>query len=118
MIQVAAPYFQGSAGQQRVRQFDDLAAGVIRGLAAGEHATVAASMNQAGAWLNEAGVVNNTLQELIDIATSLGCAAAKPTGAGGGGCILVLLANEAADAQLVALRERLGGTKVCAVELS
>ena len=74
-------------------------------------------MKQAGAWLTEAGVVSDALTELINAATNLGCPAAKSTGAGGGGCVLALLNREHADAQLVALRELLGGTKVCAVEL-
>ncbi|MCX6105973.1 MAG: mevalonate kinase [Proteobacteria bacterium] len=117
MIQVAAPYFQGSLGEQRLAAFDSLAESTARGLTLGDQGIVAESMKQAGAWLTEAGVVSDALTELINAATNLGCPAAKSTGAGGGGCVLALLNREHADAQLVALRELLGGTKVCAVEL-
>jgi mevalonate kinase len=74
-------------------------------------------MNAAGAYLDEAGVVTDPLRAIITAAHEVGCLAAKPTGAGGGGCILALLSAAHGDAQIVALNERLGGTRVCAVEL-
>jgi len=117
MIQVAAPYFHGQEGERRVATFDQLAATVAAGLSQGAVADVAAAMTAAGAYLDEAGVVTDPLRSIITAAHEVGCLAAKPTGAGGGGCILALLSAAHGDAQIVALNERLGGTRVCAVEL-
>ena len=117
MIQVAAPYFQGERGAERLAAFDLVAGAVAEGLAQGSAGIVAEAMTQAGAWLAEAGVVNDPLAELVQVAREAGCLAAKPTGAGGGGCVLALLDDEQAEAQLATLRERLGATRVFGVEL-
>ncbi len=117
MIQVATPYFHGSAGERRIANFDQLAAEVIYGLTHGSTIEVAEAMTAAGAYLDEAGVVTDHLSEIIAAAKSVGCLAAKTTGAGGGGCVLALLSAEHGAAQVIALNERLGGTRVCAVEL-
>ncbi len=119
MIQVAAPYFQNSQhGEAHVAAFDRLAQQVIAGLGTGDQNQVADGMKEAGHRLDEAGVVSEPLRHLIKQSLAVGCVAAKPTGAGGGGCILALLDQSDADLQLTKLKERLSGTYVCAVELS
>ncbi|MBM4252974.1 MAG: hypothetical protein FJ146_13460 [Deltaproteobacteria bacterium] len=117
MIKVAAPYFQNSQGPERIAAFDALAEQVISGLRAGNQSLVAKGMEGAGRHLAAAGVVTEPLRTLIDQTLDVGCLAAKPTGAGGGGCILALLEPTQADSQLAKLKERLSGTYVCAVEL-
>lgn len=117
MIKVAAPYFQNSEGLERIAAFDALAQRVISGLGTGDQSLVANGMEEAGCHLAAAGVVTEPLRTLIDQTLDVGCLAAKPTGAGGGGCILALLDQKQADSQLAKLKERLSGTYVCSVEL-
>ena len=117
MIQAAAPYFTGVGGDGRLARFDEAALDVVYGLGTGDESHVADAMNRTGAWLTEAGIVNAEIAELIDSARTLGCLAAKPTGAGGGGCVIALLDSEKAEEQLRGLRCRLGAGRVYAVEL-
>lgn len=94
MIHVAAPYFSGVLGEKRVQVFDDLAGQVIAGLQKGAWQDVAAAMNEAQISLAATGVVNETLADIVArarAAEAAGVAAAKVTGAGGGGCVLCLL---------------------------
>jgi mevalonate kinase len=120
MIQVAAPYFQGEAGARRVERFNQLADLAVTGLTLGRPTAVAKAMSEAATYLTEAGVVNTPVQELIDLARAAGAQAAKPTGAGGGGCVLALLANDTvqADRQLAALAQKVGGGRVYGVEFA
>lgn len=120
MIQVAAPYFQGSAGEHRIERFNALADLAITGLTLGRPAALATAMNEASTYLSEAGVVNSAVQDLIDVARSSGTLAAKPTGAGGGGCVLALLAPDPvlADQQLATLANKVGASRVFGVELA
>jgi mevalonate kinase len=117
MVQAAAPYFRGQAGAQRLAAFDAAAGAVAAGLAAGRQEQVGAAMRDASAWLAEAGLVNRELAELIALATAAGAVATKPTGAGGGGCVLALLDHEQAEVQLAMLAKKLGPTRVYGVEL-
>ena len=120
MIQVAAPYFQGLGGAARVERFNALADLAISGLTSGCHADVSAAMNEAGVYLAEAGVVNKAVSELLETARAAGALAAKPTGAGGGGCVLALLEADPAraDRQLAVLSGQVGGGRVYGVELA
>lgn len=120
MIQVAAPYFQCPAGDARLERFNALADLAITGLTLGRPAALAAAMDEAGTYLDEAGVVNAAVRQVIEVARATGALAAKPTGAGGGGCVLVLLDPEPAraDRQLAELGERIGGDRVYGVELA
>jgi galactokinase/mevalonate kinase-like predicted kinase len=117
MIQAAAPYFQGLGGPARLHAFDGAAVAVAQGLATGDAPAVADAMRATGAWLAEAGIVNQELAELTQLAAEAGCLAAKPTGAGGGGCVLALLAPGRAAEQLATLSARIGATRVYAVDL-
>ncbi len=109
MIQVAAPYFKGEGGTARLERFDALAAMVAGGLAAGDRAPVAEAMNEAAEHLDAAGIVSDGMRELVSLARQHGALAAKPTGAGGGGCVLALLDARAPAAPMQALAERLKG---------
>jgi mevalonate kinase len=121
MIQVAAPYFAGEAGAARLNAFTALADRVVDGLGAGDPHAVADGMREAASRLDEAGVTSPRIREVMDAAYAAGVLAAKPTGAGGGGCVLALLAPESPDktpdTQLAALRHSLGGARVFSVEL-
>jgi mevalonate kinase len=117
MIQVAAPYFADSAGAKRLDAFSRIADRVIQGLGAGDTEAVADGMREAAVSLDEAGVTSQRIREVIATARATGALAAKPTGAGGGGCVLALLAPDSADAQLAALRGALGNARVYPVEL-
>jgi mevalonate kinase len=117
MVQIAAPYFQGARGQARVERFDALVTRAAAGLSRGGVADVADAMTEAGALLAEAGVVGDVMRDVIDTALAAGALAAKPTGAGGGGCVLALLDPADSAAQLATLRERLGATRVFGVEV-
>lgn len=117
MIQAAAPFFRGQTGARRLALFDQIAAEVAQGLSDGDAADVASAMQEAGALLTESGIVNAPLAELVEQALSVGCLAAKPTGAGGGGCVLALLDPGRASEQMLILRQRLEG-RVFPVELS
>ena len=118
MIEKVRPKFQGEAGKKRVRTFARLAAQVEQGFATGDGAEVAAAMNHASSLLASCGVVAPTMAQIIAEAAQIGVLAAKPTGAGGGGNILVLLAVEHGGAQLEALNRRFRGHPVVAVNLS
>lgn len=117
MIQIAANYFQAAEGRARIEHFHQLAADVIHGLAHGLVKPVAAAMTAAAVHLSRAGVVNQELTAVMDEARAVGALAAKPTGAGGGGCALVLLDPDHSAQQLEQLRERLGEARVHGVHL-
>jgi mevalonate kinase len=117
MIQVAQPYFQGEEGQRRIKAFDNLAGDVIAGLGRGQPDAVAEAMNEAAIRLAGVGVVSPRLRDVMVAADEVGALAGKPTGAGGGGCVLALLDGERAEAQIAALKDKLGATRVFPVEL-
>lgn len=106
MIQVAASYFQGRLGEQRLAAFNQLATDAEQGLGTGEPALVARAMRQAAMHLDAAGVVNVELKAAMQAAEAAGALAAKPTGAGGGGCVLALFDPKAGPAPLAELAQR------------
>lgn len=91
MIERAAPYFQSASGSSIVAAFDRMADDVVAGLSAGRIDPVANAMRDAYSHLREAGVSTPRLDEIINTSLSIGCIAAKPTGAGGGGTAIALL---------------------------
>ena len=112
MIQIARPYFMGEAGEGRVEAFDKMASRAETGLRLGDHSIVAEAMNRAGEMLAEAGVVTDRLEAIMTKALELGCLAAKPTGAGGGGAVLLLLDPGMASEQKAAVVEAFGSDSV------
>lgn len=91
MVKLAAPYFKGSSGEKRLGRFEELVASAEGSLAVGNLDGLAAAMEESGCMLQEAGVVPPPLEDLIEGFKALGIKGAKPTGAGGGGCILGVL---------------------------
>lgn len=102
MIKKVAPWFHHrTEGHKRLDAFNKLATSAMTALSrgtAGRDAPLelADAMNQARSLLQEAGASTTTLDDLTEIALNCGALAAKPTGAGGGGCLLVLLPGECA----------------------
>jgi len=117
MVQKAAPYFRGEAGDSRLRRFDDLSLLVASGLASGDVHAVAEAMEETGSHLASAGIVSGPLHDVINIARNAGALAVKVTGAGGGGCALALLDPTTASVQLASLKCKLGANRVFDVEL-
>jgi mevalonate kinase len=120
MIQVAAPWFTGQQGAARVERFDEIAGLALESLRSGDRGGLATAMNESGALLAEAGIVNDAMRAMIAAAREARVLAAKPTGAGGGGCVLVLLddtGDARPEAQLDRLRAAIGPARVHAVEL-
>lgn len=116
MIKLAEPWFQ-EAKAEKIAAFNSASDSVISGLATGNPSLVAKGMQESGALLEQAGVVNDPLKTLITHAIEAGCLAAKTTGAGGGGCVLALLNPENPEQQLRILIDKIGGNRIIPVEL-
>ena len=116
MIGLAAPYFASGRARWRIEQFDALSDQVLLGLASGDPREVASAMTTARSLLTEAGVVTTALELLMNEVAELGVLAVKPTGAGGGGCIIALLDPYCAAEQLGQLFQRFGQDRVWTVE--
>jgi mevalonate kinase len=106
MIERVRPFLMGRVGERRLSSFARVTAEVAAGFATAEVAAVASAMNEASQLLGECGVITPTMAGLIAAAREEGVLAAKPTGAGGGGHILLLLDPRAADCQHAALKAR------------
>lgn len=104
MISAVAPYFRGSEGDRRIAAFDLAAEHSIQAICSGDQWGLAEQMKRAGAWLDEAGALNEKMRDIVRIATRFGAIAAKVTGAGGGGCVLTLWNRNTADEQLARVR--------------
>lgn len=113
MIKIAEPYFRSSRGDRRIQRFQDLAEAAIKTLeSGGDQKVLAQVLETAGKLLEKAGVVTNELREIMASARELGVLAAKPTGAGGGGCVLALLPSEGPQRTLDTLRRNFGSSRV------
>lgn len=97
MIEKAAPYFQQER-ENKVALFDHLTDDSERALLEGDSGLMAGAFRRSYTALEAAGVVTERMKFLTDQLYALGITAVKPTGAGGGGCLLGLLeANETAS---------------------
>lgn len=117
MIHLAAPFFQGAAGETRVGRFDRLAVAAAQELQSRNVGAMKEIIHEAGHLLWESGVVTPTLHEMMERCSEYGILASKTTGAGGGGTILALLDPTQPQAQLASLREAFGADKVFSVSL-
>jgi mevalonate kinase len=115
MINVARPYFSGPKADQRILRFDSLANVVEAGISQLDYSSVAEAMGEASTLLSAAGVVTHQLKEIMKACLNTGLLAAKPTGAGGGGVVLGLLAPHKSQEQLSKLRELFGVQNVYSV---
>jgi len=111
MVKHAEPVFRAK-GQAFLNEFDDATLACKAGLETGDIKTAALAMNTAQLLLTELGVVNNALQDIVRATQSIGAAAVKVTGAGGGGCMLALLHGEDCDDQIAALRRHFGSDRI------
>lgn len=109
MIRLAEPFFRHQEGDLRIQRFDLAAQVVKNSLATGNYDGVAEAMTECGHLLRQAGVVPDSLQEILDHCRRLGVLAAKTTGAGGGGTILCLLDPQRWNSQLTQLQEAFKG---------
>ena len=112
MVRQATPYFTGSGGERRIGRFDELAEAVVHGFATGDVAEVARAMEESAIYLEEASVVPPLLKDIMLSARAKGALAAKPTGAGGGGMVLVLLDPTSFHVQLERLKASFGAGQV------
>jgi mevalonate kinase len=92
MVERAKPFFKQNKGA--VKDFDDISKEGSEGLVHGQSGKVNDCMKRSTALLRSAGVVNDEMDRLIKLCENLGALAAKPTGAGGGGCILTLAGKD------------------------
>lgn len=113
MVKKAEPWFTDKKeGEGRVAKFEALSIQCATALETGDLAGLADAMNQNHRYLNESGVSNSTLESLrVEIMKS-GALASKITGAGGGGCVLALLAPEGYKNQLKLLSDEFGKERV------
>jgi len=116
MVQTASPYFE-TRRQYHVDEFDSLADLMQLGLNSGDESKAAEAMKRAATKLEEAGLVNETLKEIIDGCYQSGLIAAKPTGAGGGGCILALASNTEYKEQYSTLQNKLSSYRMMEVNI-
>ncbi len=112
MVKGVAPFFLGQEGPRRVQKFDSLSHQVKAGLETASADSVADAMKEAGSLLRQAGASSLVLDDLVDLCGRLGVLAAKPTGAGGGGCVLALLDPVRSDHQKAKLVDCLGASRV------
>lgn len=117
MIRIAEPFFRGRMGDRRLNQFESLADEVEIGLEHGHPYQVGEALRICNRLLSEAGVVPETLQEMIRDCEKLGVLAAKITGAGGGGTILCLLRPESAHEDYLAIQQHFKKNKVYKAQL-
>ncbi len=97
MIRIAEPYFTGPGGEANLQAFDSLALSAHKALESADFTLAADAMNICDRLLRDAGVVPTVMGAMIDEIRSLGAIGVKSTGAGGGGMILALLPEEAAE---------------------
>lgn len=115
MIQIAKSYFLQN--RSIPQQFDQLALKVAASLKEGAVGQVASAMSAAAVFLDEAGIVSLEMKNILQRMHTLGVLAAKPTGAGGGGCLLALLDPAKIENQLKSLKNQFQDHRVITVYL-
>ena len=113
MIQRARPWFTShQSGSTRVATFVDLAEAAGKAIESENIQLLSEVMNQAHILLAESGVSNHILEKTREQILAAGALAAKITGAGGGGCLLVLLNPINWSEQLRTMSNRFGSHRV------
>lgn len=105
MIETARPSFNGPSSKRILKEFNDATSRSLQGYITGDAKELASGMNLSYELLNEIGVVSQKLEGICKKARELGCYAAKPTGAGGGGFVIGLCANEKAESITMMMNE-------------
>jgi mevalonate kinase len=91
MIDKSRPFFTSPKQKTTIEDFNNCALMTKKGFMESSLQLVAQAMNHTSKLLEEASVVSEKTKEMITTSLDIGALAAKTTGAGGGGCILVLL---------------------------
>lgn len=117
MIDKAAPWFTDTDRATKINQFNVLASQSIKALKTGDLVSLGQAMTAANSLLSQAQLVPTPLENIIDTAHSYGAIAAKITGAGGGGCIIALLAPDRATETITNLQHKYGSERVNEVNL-
>lgn len=117
MIKIAKPFFTGPEGRQNVQIFDEIVSNTLTAISKRDASEIACLMNQCQKLLKASGVSNDHIERIIQFSLELGCHAAKITGAGGGGCILVLLDAKRKKSQINKLKDKFGTHHVYEVNL-
>ncbi|MBP6217168.1 MAG: mevalonate kinase [Oligoflexales bacterium] len=119
MVEKAAPYFapKGEVDQGLLRAFRTAVEAVRMGLESGQAQFVKDGMESCSQLLAHVGVVSPQLHESLAEAQDCGTVACKPTGAGGGGCLLALLPPTKAELCLSRLRSKFGRDRVYTMNL-
>ena len=120
MIEKASVYFQDQKQRNKlIKEFDAAADELIAGINTGSVESVSSAINKGSELLEQISVVSDDLKSKINEAKKLGCLAVKPTGAGGGGCLLSLLPGntQEANSTVARLKEKFGVHNVFEVNL-
>lgn len=109
MIEIAKPYFTcPQRGDKRIDSFDTLSRQARTAIETNNHDELAMIINSVDRYLKEAGVSSSELSRLSEVCKKAGALAAKPTGAGGGGCLIILLPNEKTKDVVARIEKQLG----------
>ena len=96
--------------QDYIAKVREISTGVAKSLRAGDDEGLGTLMYQNHDLLRKIGVSHPKLDRLVDVARRAGALGAKLTGAGGGGCIIVLAASNASRDKISRVLRRKGGT--------
>jgi mevalonate kinase len=96
--------------QDYIAKVREISAGVAKALRKGNDEDLGILMYQNHDFLRKIGVSHPMLDHLVEVARREGALGAKLTGAGGGGCIIVLNKSKAARDRISRVLRREGGT--------
>jgi mevalonate kinase len=98
------------AFRSRLGEVSEISASVVRSLRQGDDAELGELMNRNHELLVQIGVSHPMLDKLVRAARKAGAFGAKMTGAGGGGCMIALCADEGEATRIGRVLRRRGGS--------
>jgi len=96
--------------QNYLAKVREISSGVARSLREGDDEDLGTLMNQNHELLRKIGVSHPKLDHLVEVARRAGALGAKLTGAGGGGCVIVLSPSRGVRDRIARVLRREGGT--------
>src|SRR2546425_8968816 len=96
--------------QNYLAKVREISSGVARSLREGDDEDLGTLMNQNHELLRKIGVSHPKLDHLVEVARRAGALGAKLTGAGGGGCVIVLSPSRVVRDRIARVLRREGGT--------
>lgn len=96
--------------QDHIAKVREISKGVVKALKEGDDDDLGVLMYQNHEILRKIGVSHPKLNQLVEVARDAGALGAKLTGAGGGGCIIVLSRNTSDRDRIARVLKRQGGT--------